>query len=330
LGACHRHDDKNGLASASASSSAHAKKPALTPELAGKPLAKVGERTITLGEYAATLERMDPFERLRYQSADRRKQLLDEMIEVELLAQEARKRGLDKDPRTQERLRQILRDELMATLKKDVPGPNDLPESEVKVYFESHKAEFDEPERRRVAVMALSSEAEAKKVAALAAKSSPDAWAKLVGRFNSGKKLRPGPPPPADLAGDLGIVGPPGDERSSNPRVPEPVRALLFKLEKSGDVSSEVASFDGQFYVVRMTGRTEARSRAYEEAERAIRVAMVQAKIREREAALEKELRQKFPIKIDEAALDKLVVPAASASVSTVPAVPVHAPSAKP
>mgnify|MGYP006174131921 CR=1 FL=1 len=32
---------------------------------------------------AATLERMDPFERMRYQSAERRKQLLDEMIEVE-------------------------------------------------------------------------------------------------------------------------------------------------------------------------------------------------------------------------------------------------------
>ena len=48
-------------------------------------LAKVGDRVITLGQFVETLERMDPFERARYQSPERRKQLLDQMIEVELL-----------------------------------------------------------------------------------------------------------------------------------------------------------------------------------------------------------------------------------------------------
>src|SRR5262249_16677528 len=65
----------------------------LTPELAAKVLARVGDREITLGEYAATLQRMDQFERLRYQSPERRKLLLDEMIKVELLAAEAQRRG---------------------------------------------------------------------------------------------------------------------------------------------------------------------------------------------------------------------------------------------
>ena len=44
----------------------------LTPEQASQVLAKVGDRTITLGDYAAALERMDPFERMRYQTEDRR------------------------------------------------------------------------------------------------------------------------------------------------------------------------------------------------------------------------------------------------------------------
>src|SRR3982751_6687354 len=56
----------------------------LTPELARQVLVKVGDREITLGEYAETLERMDPFERLRYQSPDRRKLLLNEILQVEL------------------------------------------------------------------------------------------------------------------------------------------------------------------------------------------------------------------------------------------------------
>src|SRR5512147_1665323 len=77
----------------SPSASASASPPArgLSPEDAKLVLAKVGAVTITLGDYAAALDRMDRFERLRYQSADRRQQLLDELINVELLAEEAKR-----------------------------------------------------------------------------------------------------------------------------------------------------------------------------------------------------------------------------------------------
>jgi len=244
----------------SASASASAGPRPLSPELAAKVLAKVGDRTITLGEYAATLERMDPFERLRYQSPDRRKQLLDEMIEVELLAQEARRRGLDKKPETEERLRQLMRDELLGDVKKGIPGPSELPEPEVRAYYEGHKDEFNEPERRRVAAITLASEAEAKRVLAQAQGATAEAWGKLVERHGKAKKLRPGPPPPLELAGDLGIVGPPGDARSANPRVPEPVREAAFKLAKIGDVYDGIVKEGADFYVVRLSGKTDARS----------------------------------------------------------------------
>ncbi len=313
--ACFACSKKPDGAQPSASASASAGPRPLSPELAAKVLAKVGDRTITLGEYAATLERMDPFERLRYQSPDRRKQLLDEMIEVELLAQEARRRGLDKKPETEERLRQLLRDELLSGVKKGLPAPSDLTEAEVRAYYDAHKAEFDEPERRRVAAIALTSEAEAKRVLAQAKGKSAEVWGKLVEQHGKGKKqLRPGPPPPIELAGDLGIVGPPGDSRSMNPRVPEPLREAVFKLEKIGDIHAEVVKDGADFYVVRLSGLTAARTRAYKEAERAIRVAVVQAKIREREAALEKELRGKFEVKVDDAALAKLAVPPGKAA----------------
>src|SRR5450432_2907368 len=135
---------------------------ALTPELARQVLAKVGDREITLGEYAETLERMDPFERLRYQSPDRRKLLLNEIIQVELLAQEAKRRGLDKQPETQERLRQMLKEELLSSLRRNAPSPSDIAEAELHAYFDAHHDEFKEPERRRVAHLELPNEAQAK------------------------------------------------------------------------------------------------------------------------------------------------------------------------
>ena len=70
----------------------------LTNKQAAQVLARVGNITITLGDYTAALEHMDQFDRLRYQSPERRKELLDEMITVELLAVEATEKGYDKDP----------------------------------------------------------------------------------------------------------------------------------------------------------------------------------------------------------------------------------------
>jgi hypothetical protein len=297
-------------AGAVASASASAGKKRLTPELAKKTLAKVGDRVITLGEYEATLDRMDPFERMRYQSVDRRKRLLDEMIEVELLSQEARRRGLDKAPETQERLRQILREQMLEDLRKGAPVPNDIPEPELKAYYDAHKDEFAEPERRRVAAIVVETAAAAKTALAKALTATPAAWGELVESRSTQRGARQMAAGPSELAGDLGIVGPPGHVRGANPRVPEPVREAVFKIEKPGSTYPEVVAADGKFYVIRLVSSTPARERKYEDSERAIRTAVVQARIREKEQALEQELRKKFPVTVDEAALAKMPMPA--------------------
>ena len=54
----------------------------LTPEQAAQVLARVREHTITLGDYAAALEHLSRFDRMRYQAPERRRELLEEMVEV--------------------------------------------------------------------------------------------------------------------------------------------------------------------------------------------------------------------------------------------------------
>jgi len=71
----------------------------------------------------------------------------------------------------------------------------------------------------------------------------------------------------------------------------------------------------GIFHVVRLTGKTDARDRTFADADRSIRVALVQERIRAREAELELELKKKYPVSIDEAQLAKIAVPAPSAQV---------------
>ena len=65
----------------------------LTEAQAAEVLATVGETEITVGEMAARLSDQSPYLRARYDSPERRREFLDNMIRFELLAQEAERLG---------------------------------------------------------------------------------------------------------------------------------------------------------------------------------------------------------------------------------------------
>jgi parvulin-like peptidyl-prolyl isomerase len=285
----------------------------LTNEQAAQVLAKVGDKAITLGDYTAALEHMDQFDRLRYQSPERRKELLDEMITVELLAMEATAKGYDKEPLAQQELRAILRDAMLAEARKGAPTPADIPESEVRAWFEAHRAEYKDPERRRVSVITLANEAEAQAALAAAKKAPGSAqWGELVRSKSLDPQARANVP--IDLAGDLGIVSPPGDPRGDNPRVPPEVRAAVYGVTDLGGVHDKVITSGGRFHVVRLTQKIPPHERSYEEAERSIRVKLAQDKLRAKEDELIAELKKSVKVEIDEAALGTVKVNTGSSS----------------
>lgn len=284
----------------------------LSPEQAAMVLAKVGDKTITLGDFAQTLERMDQFDRLRYQTKERRRELLNELIDAELLAIEAKKRGLDRRPEAEDAVRQILRDALLSTLRTKMVAPMEIPAAEVRAYYDKNQDRFSEPERRRVAVIVLGSKADAEKVhkAALKIKNATE-WGDLFYKHSlTAPKTRPANAP-LELAGDLGIVGSPDDPKGKNPQVPEPVRAAVFQVENVGSVGAEIVAHENRFYVLRMNGKTAAHHRSLAEADRTIRIALFQERAQQMERELEEELRKKFSVVIDEQALSKVKLPPA-------------------
>jgi parvulin-like peptidyl-prolyl isomerase len=283
----------------------------------GQVLARVGDRTITLGEYVAALEHMDQFDRLRYRAPERRRVLLDEMIDVALLAQEARDRGYDQDPETQQELREILRDAMLQTVREGAPAPGDIPAADVRAYYEAHRSDFRDPERRRVSAIVLATESDASQVLAAAqAATRPDAWGELV----RGRSLdaHAKADVPLDLAGDLGFVNAPAtpatpdDGRGANARVPDEVRAAVFEAGHVGDVVPHVVKASGRYYVVKLAAKSDAHERTLQDAERSIRVKLAQDQLHAREAALVDELRKENPVTVDEAALAQVRVGDAS------------------
>ena len=275
---------------------------ALTEEQRKMVLARVGDKVITLGDYVAALEHMDQFDRLRYQSPERRKELLEEMINVILLAQEAIDKGYDKDPLAQQELRAILRDAMLANARKGAPSPNEIPDEEVKAYFDAHKADYKDPERRRLSLIVVRDEAAAKDVLAAAQKTtSATQWGELVRAKSIDPQAKANVP--VDLAGDFGMVSPPGDPRGDNPRVPAEVRAAAFEIAKVGDVLGRAVKAGDKVYLVRLTQKTDAHERTLQEAERTIRVKLAQDRLRAKEDQLIAELRKSVKVEVDEGAL---------------------------
>jgi peptidyl-prolyl cis-trans isomerase C len=299
----------------------------LGSEQASQVLARVGARVITLGDYAAALERMDPFERMRYQTDDRRQALLDEMINVELLAREAERRGLDRQPETLELVRQYQRDELLRRLRAKVPGPNQLSSAEVQAYYREHQADFFDPERRRAAHIVLGDAALAARVLADAAGADAERWRALVQRYNpdalgpEGDKTsaRPG----LDVPGDLGLLSAPGQSSAGaaaqpappgsapSADVPEPVRRAVFQIAEVGQVYPQPIAAAGRFHVLRLVSKLEARQRTLEEVDAAVRARLVRALQEQAEDELVTRLRRSIPVTIDEAALERVPEPAA-------------------
>jgi peptidyl-prolyl cis-trans isomerase C len=304
----------------------------LTPEQANQVLAKVGNRSITLGDFAAALERMDPFERMRYQTKDRRQALLDEMINVELLAREAERRGLDRRPETIELVRQFQRDELLARLRASLPRPAELPAADVSRYYQEHRAEFVEPEQRRGAEIVLNDAQLARQVLSEAAAASPDRWRELVQKHAPAAAIPPAssgaPPagdktaarPPIDVPGDLGFLArePDAGDAPSHEAPPAAVREALFRIAPPSGVYPEPVAVDGRHHVVRLVSLREARQRSLAEVDTLIRLRLVERREDEAKRALLGELRRQTAVKVDEAALER-IEPVAPASAPAAP-----------
>ena len=138
-------------------------------------------------------------------------------------------------------------------------------------------------------------------------------WGDLVTKRSADAQPKGAGSPPPELSGELGLVTAPGEASGDNPKVPPEVRAAIFEVKGVGEVLDRVVPSKLGFHVLRMTAKNDAHERSYAEAERGIRVRILQDKINAREKALEIELRKQFPVVVDDKVLATVVVPGAPA-----------------
>jgi len=268
----------------------------LTESQADEVLAKVGDRTITVGELADRLASQSPYLRARFESPERRKELLDNLVRFELLVYEAKRRGYADKPEIVRARRSAMIQQLV---KKEVDEPLEgveITDEEVQAVYDENPLEFDRPAQVRASHILIKDRARAKKTLAVAKNADLSGFRNLAREESQDDKTRAG-------GGDLHFF-----EASGEGEPPAAIREAAFSLDKVGALYPDLVETGDGYHIIMLTGQRAALKRTYEQAKRAIRHKLTRERKDAAMEALTERLRKEVVVEIDYDVLDTIEV----------------------
>jgi peptidyl-prolyl cis-trans isomerase C len=266
-------------------------------EKAGAPASKIeggsevvatyGDKKLTLDQFGAEVEKLPPQVKPLLSAPDRRKQFLENFVLSQLLIEEAKKKGLDKDEEIKNQLEEMKKRLLLQRVFQDLQKSVTISHAEVKEYWEKHPEEFSTAQIR-VSHILLDDEAAAKKLLQQV-RAKPDSFADLARKFSKDTATAPS-------GGDLNFFG-------HGRMVPEFEKAA-FALKNVGDISDVVKTPFG-YHIIKLTEKKPGEPRPFDQVKEEIRSKLLQKKQREKVEAYFAELKRKAGVKIDEKVLAK-------------------------
>ncbi len=263
----------------------------LSEAQANEALVTIGDRTITVGEFADRLASQSPYLQSRFESPERRREFLDNLVRFELLVYEAKRRGYAEKPEIQRARRTAMTQQL---IKKEVDAKVKLAEitdEEIQAVYDANPHEFDRPAQVRASDILVKDRAEAEKVLAEARKSDINQFRKLAREKSENEaNSRDG--------GDLQFFA---ADAEGHP--PKAVRDAAFTLKRVGEVFPNLIKTPEGYHIVMLTGKRATLKRTYEQAKRAIRHKLAREKKEAAMEALLDRLRKDIEVEIDYDAL---------------------------
>ncbi len=298
LTSCHKNDDNTAPTAKTSNAPGAPNTPSQqsTEELK-TVLAKIDDVTITLAEFQERINRQSPYIRARYTSLEQKKEFLDSLVRFEVLAKEAYRRGLDKDPEVVRTMKQVMIQKLIRDeFDVKVTADNAVSDADMKAYYDANVGEYVKPEEVRVSAIIVKNKAQADRVAIEArgdAGKTNKGFRDLVMKYSADEetKLRGGDLRYMDLA---------------TKDVPANVVKAAFTLYNTGDVSTAVDAGNGTFYVLKQTGRRKSVTKTFDDAKPQIRNKLFRDKRLQAQKDFVDGLRAKSKIEINEANLAKV------------------------
>jgi peptidyl-prolyl cis-trans isomerase C len=299
---CQKKDESRSAPGRSTAKGGPTSPPQSAEELKA-PLAKIDDVTITLGEFQERINRQSPYIRARYTSLEQKKEFLDSLVRFEILAKEAYKRGMDKDPEVVRTMKQVMIQKLMRDEFDAKVTADSVAEEEMKKFYDSNLAEYVKPEEVRASAIILKNKAQADRVLIEAkgeAGKTNKGFRDLVTKYTTDEetKLR---------GGDLRYFD------AANKELPAPVVKAAFGLVNTGDVSDVANAGNGTFYILKQTGRRKSMTKSFEDAKPQIRNKLFREKRMQAQKDFLDNLRNGAKIEINEQNLAKVRIDTSAA-----------------
>jgi len=275
----------------------------------GTPLATYAGSVLTVEDVNKTMGQLPPMVRMRFQSPAQKKEFVERLITLDLLAREAVREGHANDPDVVESLKNVLAQKVVKD-ERENKSPV-VTDEEVQAWYEGHTAEFTRPETWRLSAIFLAlpvndaakdkaQMAKAEKLLGQAQKLKADDFAGFgqLAKANSEDNSKA-------MEGDLRALT--AAELSS--RYGPEVAQAAASLKSPGDMSGLVHSKNG-VYILKLRGHTDTTVASLNDVKAQIRTRLQNE---HRNQAYEKfiaDLKVKAGVQVDEAALAKVIVDA--------------------
>lgn len=256
-------------------------------EQKGPFLAKIGNVTITQADYDREFKSLPEYAQQLFVDEQGKEKFLNEIINKEMLHQEALKKGLDKTSDFQKKLEEFKKLTLVTELfEKEIMAKAKISDQEVKDYYDKHTEEFTPTTQIKASHILVKTEDEAKKV---------------LDRLQKGEKfadiakavsIDPGS---AKNGGDLGYF-------SKGQMVPEFEKAAASL--KVGDISVPVKTQFG-YHIIKVTDKKKGAAIEFEKIRDMISQRLSGEKQKEAFEQYVTELKKNYKVEINKEALMK-------------------------
>jgi peptidyl-prolyl cis-trans isomerase C len=273
----------------------------------GTPVATWDDDSVSTEELKQKFAEMSPFIRARYQTLEQRKEYVDGLARFELLAAEARRRGLQNEPEVVDAAKKTMVQKLIQKEFDEKKTP--VSDAEISDYYEKHKSDYVKPETTRLSDIFFAASKEdsqrpkkkqlAEEVLTKAKANKPTdsaAFIALVRQYSEDPKTKP-------LDGDMRFLTEPDLTAQYGPEV----AAASAGLKQLGDLSPVVETAQG-FYILRFQGRQAAISHGLEQVKTQIESRIRFDRRQQNFNKFVETLKADAKYKLDEAALAKVEI----------------------
>jgi len=268
-------------------------------------LAKVGDVEITVSDFQDTINAYSPYLRQKYNSPEMRKKKLEEMVEFELLALEARNLGYADEATVQEALKQQLVRELQEEILSDIKL-EDITEEEAKAYYDAHPEKYHKPPQRRLAHIVMSDQAKAQALLDELMKDETNAvlWRESVMNYSESSDSHS-----KHHGGDLGYVSKLEDTTDTEPAVDDALVEAAWAIEDVGHLHPELVEVSGQWHIIKLTSTRPAIDRTFDQVRRQIQSILWKEKREQAQQDFIEKLEKENQVEVNYELLDEIEIP---------------------